>query len=423
MADPVLHDGEDLSNALRTRLAAVQGAGQRTWTPSQAVVRSAEGVWLTTVEGRRLIDFASGVLVANLGHGHTGFETRLARYRAELPRNTYNLVTEIEVLASERLVASLAPVNRNAQKTLWAASGSEAVQKAMWAALARRPDRPIIAATRHGFHGKKGLAADVTGATSKNPNVRFISFPMGETRDEAFYQAELDRLAAEHAGRIALLITEPYLGAAGSYHPPVWYHQMLARWCREHDIPFIFDEVQSCFGRTGRMYACETYGVEPDLVVLGKGVANGVPAAVTVGRGDLIDALTWGEASDTFSAHPEACAAVCATLDVFGEERIVAHVQEVAPRVRAGLEALAARYAFVRAVRGEGLVYGVELADADAARACVLEAYRGADGMGVHFLGPLAEKVLRVSPPLTIHPTEIDEAFALLTKAWDRIAR
>jgi acetylornithine/succinyldiaminopimelate/putrescine aminotransferase len=180
--------------------------------------------------------------------------------------------------------------------------------------------------------------------------------------------------------------------------------------------------VQSCFGRTGQHYAFQSYGVDPDIVVLGKGLANGEPASALVGRADLIDALDFGDASDTFSGCPGACAAVCATLDVFEHEEIVAHAQAMAGVVRDGIGTqLRARFPFVTEVRGEGLVYGVEIRDADTAQRCVLEAYRGNGTHGVHFLGPLAGKVLRVSPPLIITRGELAEAFAALESAWARV--
>jgi len=417
--EPIHRKGEAKANAIRRRLARVQGRGLRTYTPSQLVVEKAKGCHLWTVDGRKLIDFTSAVLVANLGHAHPLFEKLYREYSRGLPRNAYNMVTAIEVEASARLIKSMR--YPKAQKMLWAASGSEGIQKAMWCALHRYPDRPILAATRGGFHGKKGLAGDVTGDTSPNPNVRFISFPMDDGRPPAFYEHELDALARAHPGEIALLITEPYLGAKGSFHPPKWYHPMLAAWCRQHDIPFIFDEVQSCHGRTGRMYAFQANGVEPDLVVLGKGLANGEPAAAVVGRADLVDALDWGEASDTFSGNPRACAAVCATFDVFRQEKIVAHARRMGVRMRKRLGALEDRFPFVTAVRGEGLVYGVEIVDDATANRGVLEAYLGTGKRGVHFLGPLAGNVLRVSPPLTITEPELDAAFAILETAWQRI--
>ena len=106
------------------------------------------------------------------------------------------------------------------------------------------------------------------------------------------------------AEKIGTLITEPYLGGGGSYHPPKAYLQLLERFCRDNDIVFILDEVQSNFGRTGSMFAFETYGLEPDIVVLGKGLGNGVPVAAAVGRADIFAALDYGEGSDTWSAQP-----------------------------------------------------------------------------------------------------------------------
>ena len=415
----IQHNGEPKGNNIRKRAANVLGRGLSTYTPTQAVISKAQGSTLWTVDGRELIDMSSGVLVSNLGHNHAKFEAKYAEYCAELPRTSYNMLTAIQIEATERLIHSLGI--GKAEKALWAASGSEGVQKAMWAALHRHPDRPIMAATRGGFHGKKGLAADVTGETSPNPNVRFISFPLDDDQPKEFYERELEALAEEFPNRIALLITEPYLGAKGSFHPPKWYHQLLQEWCAAHDIAFIFDEVQSCHGRTGEMYAFQSYGVEPDLVVMGKGLANGEPAAAVVGRADLIDTLDYGEASDTFSANPRACAAVCAALDIFEEDGVVAQCQAMAPKLAAALEDVRDAFPFVTAVRGEGLVYGLEIADGPTAQRCVLEAYRGAGGKGVHFLGPLAQKVLRVSPPLVITEAELEEAVALLHDAWARV--
>ncbi len=419
MSRSIEHASEPKSNAFRRRLDKVVGLGQRTYTPSQLVVERAKGSWLWTVDGKKLIDFTSGVLVVNLGHAHAGFERLYKQYLAGLPRSSYNMVAPIEVEAAERLLKSMK--SPKAQKILWAASGSEGIQKAMWAALHKHPDRPIMVATRGGFHGKKGLAGDVTGESSKNPHVRWISFPMYEEKPPAFYQAELDALAKAHPGKIALLITEPYLGAKGSFHPPKWYHQMLQAWCAKYDIALIFDEVQACHGRTGNMYAFQSYGVQPDLVVLGKGLGNGEPVAAAVGRADLIDSLQYGEASDTYSGNPHACAAICATFDIFKQERVVENCRAMAKVMRRGLDALMRRFPFVKAVRGEGLVYGVEMCDDVTANRCVLEAYYGTGKLGVHFLGPLAGKVLRVSPPLTVTREELATAFEVIERAWSRV--
>src|SRR5207253_3321486 len=159
-----------------------------------------------------------------------------------------------------------------------------------------------------------------------DPRVRFISFPRAECADVSMrgrpfdpspYRQELELLRQQFGRRLGVLITEPYLGGGGSYHPPTEYLQLLQAFCREHDIIFILDEVQSNFGRTGHMFAYEKYGLEPDIVVLGKSLGNGVPVSAAVGRTDLFANLDYGEGSDTWSANPLGCAVVLATLDEF----------------------------------------------------------------------------------------------------------
>ncbi len=424
---------------------------QRTYTPSLAVLAKSEGSYHWTPEGRKLADFTSGVLVANLGHNPVRWWQRVNGYLGldKLPDHgeffsaatltSYNAVTPLEVEASERLLANLRSQQGGArmEQVLWAATGSEAVQKALWASLDRNPKRDIILATRSGFHGKKGLAGAVTGTerdAERDPRVRFISFPTAECEsiqrrreplDLAPYRQELDGLAAEFGERLCCLITEPYLGGGGSYHPQPEYLQLLEAFCREHELVFILDEVQANFGRTGEMYAFTHYGVEPDIVILGKGLGNGIPVDAAVGRADLLAAMHYGEGSDTWSASPLSCAAVLATLDEFEADGVLPHCRQLAEVIERGLLRLC-ELDIVANVRGEGVVWGVECAAvgghaADAvANACVEACYLGdAAGRAIHLLGPLAGKVIRVSPPLTM---PLDEAQQYLDAMHDIFA-
>ncbi len=451
----IQHAGEDPSNDIRRRAAAVEPAALKTYTPSMAVLAKSEGSYHWTPEGRKLADFSSGVLVANLGHNPTRWWKRVLGYLGvdALPASSdffpastltaYNALTPLEVAASERLVASLRgqPGGARLEQVMWAATGSEAVQKAIWAALDRRPGEDVILATRHGFHGKKGLAGAVTGSErdpERDPRVRFIGFPTDECQSVARrrepldltpYQNELAALAAEYGHRICCLATEPYLGGGGSYHPQKEYLQLLQRFCRERDIVFILDEVQANFGRTGSMYAFTHYGVEPDIVVLGKGLGNGVPVDAAVGRTDLFANMHYGEGSDTWSASPLGCAAVLATLDEFETTDVLSHARELSQVLEAGLCRLA-ELDIVAHVRGEGLVWGVECTACgdrtaeEVAIACVEACYLGdASGRAIHLLGPLAGKVLRVSPPLVMPLGEARDYLDAMFRIFDSVQR
>ena len=450
MPDPIQFPNETQSNAVRETIGRKEPVALRTFTPSQAVLAKSAGSFHWTSEGRRLYDYSSGVLVANLGHNPRRWMQRFTEYLGWQPEHlngegegdyfqavtltAYNAITEIEARAVERLLGSIqaSPGGSRLDTVMWAASGSEAVQKALWACLHADRNREMIIATRHGFHGKKGLAGAVTGFeddADRDPRVRFISFPMDEIDDAAKYgqeidlsryEAELELLYSELGTRINCLITEPYLGGGGSYHPPNSYLQLLERFCRERDILFILDEVQSNFGRTGKMYAFEKYGVEPDFVCLGKGLGNGVPVSAAVGRGDIIASLKYGEASDTWSANPLACAAVLATLDEFETTDVLQNGERLSKMFFEGLERLK-ETGLITKVRGEGMVFGIEctavgeMPAGDVANAIVEACYLGKEGGdGIHLLGPLADTVLRVSPPMTMTESEARESLELL---------
>jgi 4-aminobutyrate aminotransferase-like enzyme len=459
------HQNEPSSNQARDLIARVEPRTLRTYTPTQAVLARSAGIYHWTPEGRRLYDFTSGVLVANLGHNPSswmqGFSaymgwsnTKTANHQAlpdgffsAVPMTAYNAVTSVETEASRRLVAVLqdAPGGTRLEQVLWAASGSEAIQKALWAALARDPVRDAIVATRYGFHGKKGLAGAVTGCETdhdRDPRVRFVSFPREECADVALrhrpfdpapYRRELEALRHQLGRRLGVLITEPYLGGGGSYHPPREYLKLLQSFCRDNDIVFILDEVQSNFGRTGALFAFETYGLEPDIVVLGKGLGNGVPVAAAVGRADLFAALDYGEGSDTWSANPLCCAAVLATLDEFAARDVLGPCRRASAVMEEGLVRLKS-LPMVASVRGEkdGMVWGVEMRDdagrsaADWANTAVLACYRGVPGPpntdGIHLLGPLAKKVLRIAPPLVITELEARQAMDLMHRSLAFVA-
>lgn len=457
MTASIHFDAEDRSNAIRAAVAQMEPKALRTFTPSQAVLAKSAGCFHWTPEGRRLYDYTSGVLVANLGHNPRRWFQRFCGYMnwsaADLTSGgegyfeavtltAYNAVTPVETQAVERLLASLRSTEygNRFDNICWAASGSEAVQKALWACLNRDPQRDVILATRYGFHGKKGLSNAVTGSEKdpdRDPRVKFIGFPMeeiddvgryGETLDLTPYRDELESIKREYGDRLCCLITEPYLGGGGSYHPPNAYLQLLEQFCRENDVLFILDEVQANFGRTGQMYAFEKYGVAPDFVTLGKGLGNGVPVAAVAGRADVLGLLKYGAASDTWSAAPLACASVIATLDEFEQANVLGHAEKIGEQILAGLIRLK-ETGLIAKVRGEGMVFGIECSPAgrhsaeDVANAVVEACYRGEPGGdGIHLLGPLAGKVIRISPPLTMTEAETADSLELMSRIVTSLA-
>ena len=288
--------------------------------PSLAVIARSEGSYHWTRKVGKLADFTSGVLVANLGHNPARWwQSVLAKHGpaapdaggqsaggffSALPLTAYNALTQLEVQAAERLLATM---RRQAggsrmEQVAWAASGSEAVQKSLWAALSiTRPGRRPRPDPRHAVRLSRQEGAVVRRHRQRaRPGTRpagaFHRLPTRRVRrrrpaawpiDLEPYAAELNGLWQRLEGRIAALVTEPYLGGGGSYHPQPEYLQLLERFCREHDIVFILDEVQANFGRTGELFAFSHYGVEPDIVVLGKGLGNGIPVDAAVGRADF----------------------------------------------------------------------------------------------------------------------------------------
>jgi len=460
---PLHHAHEPTSNYVRDDLVRFEPRSLRTYTPTQAVLAHSAGIFHWTPEGRRLYDFTSGVLVANLGHNPRSWMQRFCKhmgwnldealanghagenYFPALPMTAYNAVTPLEIQASRQLVALLQsrPGGSRLEQVLWAASGSEAIQKALWACMARDRTREMILATRFGFHGKKGLAGAVTGSETdreRDPRVRFISFPMQECqdisqRDRPFdptpYRRELEGLLHQYGRRFGVLITEPYLGGGGSYHPPAAYLQCLQDFCRQHDILFILDEVQANFGRTRELFAFEAYGLEPDIVVLGKGLGNGVPVSAAVGRRDVFASLDYGEGSDTWSANPLCCASVLATLEEFAARDVMGHSRQMSVLIEEGLCRLR-EFPFLGRIRGEqgGMVWGLEFADhggktaAEWANGFVLACYQGDgdQGDGIHLLGPLARKVVRISPPLIIEADQVRASMELMYRAASRLA-
>ncbi len=459
MSHVIEFPGEEKSNAERRTIAQHEPVSLRTFTPSQAVVAKSSGIFHYTADGRRLYDYTSGVLVANLGHNPPRWMQRFGQYMGWTPgllfgkehgptdvpavtMTAYNAVTPIEAEAVRRLLANMrrSSLGKKMETVLWAASGSEAVQKTLWACLKRDESRPLILATRYGFHGKKGLAGAVTGSerdADRDPRVKFIGFPReecddmttyGRDFDVAPYRRELEQLWSEHGKKINCLITEPYLGGGGSFHPPAAYHKLLADWCKEHDVLLIFDEIQANFGRTGEMYAFEKYGIEPDFVCLGKGLGNGVPVSATVGRADVMASLTYGEGSDTWSANPLGCAAVLATLDEFETTNVMDHTRELSKVFFTALGRLK-ETGIIAKVRGEGMVFGIECAARDAktsrdvAIELVKECYLGRPGGdAIHLLGPLAGNVIRISPPMTMTFDEADHSLTLLHEVAQRVA-
>ncbi|HSL63426.1 MAG TPA: acetylornithine/succinylornithine family transaminase [Gaiellaceae bacterium] len=352
-----------------------------------------EGSWVVDAGGRRHLDFAGGIAVVALGHRHAG---PLAAAHAQLDRlwHASNLVrTEPQEALAARLAARF-----GGGGAFFCNSGAEAVEAA-WKLARKATGRPGAVALAGSFHGRTAGALALTGQPAKRapfeplvPSVRFA-----EPND-------VDSLAAAVGPDTGLVVLEPVLGEGGVVPLEAGFVAAAAELAADAGALLCLDEVQTGVGRTGTFFAFERLGVEPDLVVLAKGLANGLPIGCLLAAEPHAGVLHPGDHGSTFGGNPVSCAAACAVVDAIDDE-LLAHVRARGATLLDGLAALPA----VRDARGAGLLVGAVL---DRPAADVVSACREA-GLLVLTAG---EHVLRLAPPLTVSADEVELALATLAE-------
>ena len=379
------------------------------------VAASAEGCWVSDVDGRRYLDLGSGIAVTNVGHRHP-------RVVAAIHEQVDRLLHTSVVLRHQPYIELAEAVGRlvpwmSSPRTFLCNSGAEAVDGAI--KLARQvTGRPGIVAFRRGFHGRTMGATSLTTAKAK---YRAGYDPLLPSVHHAPYGGELDALdslfeTAADPSTIAAMVVEPVLGEGGYVVPPVpWLEGLRAR-CDEHGILLVFDEVQTGFGRTGRPFAAETLGVFPDVVLFAKGVASGLPLGGIVAPAAVMDRWPNGTHGSTFGGNPVSCAAAVATIAVLDDEDLYERARTLGAAALDRLQRATATNPSVVDVRGLGLMIGVELVDGPTAERAQ---HRCLDqGVLVLNCGPHGE-VLRLIPPLTITADELDLGLQTLLDALE----
>ncbi len=392
----------------------------------------AEGLWLYDRNGNRWADFACGTAVTNLGHNHPAV---VDAARAQLDKVMHSgCVFRYDALVEEaERLARITP--DGIEKFGFANSGAEAVEAAV--KLAKyTTGRQGVVAFRGAFHGRTMGSVTYTTSSAKyrdgyHPvlgSVWVVPFPhpyrWGMSEEQAVEHAlmELEMLFRHEVTpkNIAAMLVEPVQGEGGYYPAPAPFLTALREICDRHGIALVFDEIQTGFGRTAEWFAADHFDVTPDIVALGKGIANGLPLSAYGASADRIDAWPVGAHGTTFGGNPVACAAAAAVIDVMGD--LLPHARELSRRAFARFDELAASHPTVGDVRGLGLMIGVELvADRDT-RVPDPEAFRHVQaytlerGLVIIPCGPDGN-VIRFIPPLVTTDEELDWAIGLIDEA------
>jgi 4-aminobutyrate aminotransferase / (S)-3-amino-2-methylpropionate transaminase / 5-aminovalerate transaminase len=329
-----------------------------------------------------------------------------------------------------RLLAELSPCAGAEQKSILVNSGAEANENAVKISRAAT-GRPAVVVFDNAFHGRTLLTMTMTskvhpykaGFGPFAPEVYRAPAPYpyrGVTSDDAI--AGLKKLFKSEVDpqTVACVLLEPVQGEGGFVPMPDDYPARLLEVCAEHGILYVDDEVQSGAGRTGKVWAIEHYGIEPDLLVSGKSIGGGLPLAAVTGRAELMDAVPAGGLGGTFGGNPLSCAAAVAVLEAVREPELLDQATRVGGRVRARLDELAARHAAIGEVRGLGPMIAFELAEQtpDRAKAIVEAAFeRGLLLLACGLYG----NVIRLLPALTISDEDLDEGLALLEESLSAV--
>jgi 4-aminobutyrate aminotransferase len=406
------------------------------------VVDHGEGSWLTTVDGDRYLDYTSGIGVTNTGHAHPRVVAAIQAQAAKLLHGQQNIVFHEPGLRLYDRLSRLLPGGP------WGAflsnSGAEAIEAAV--KLARvATGRPAIIAFRYGFHGRTGQAMALTaakdvyrGAFEPLPgSVYHADYPYcyraaGGPHDPAActcdWEERLDLLFHQlvYPDNVAAIVVEPVIGEGGYIVPAPTFLPRLRELTRQHGILLVADEVQTGFGRTGELFAVQHWGVEPDIIVMAKGIASGLPLSGLLAKRELLDRFPPGTHGGTYGGNVVACAAANATLDVIEEEGLVANAAARGQQLLDGLRRIAKGRRSIGDVRGLGLMVALEFVKPDEGDgrvpdpAITKRVQREAfDRKLLVLTAGTFVNVIRIIPPLVTTAAEVDDALSILAGALD----
>jgi 4-aminobutyrate aminotransferase / (S)-3-amino-2-methylpropionate transaminase / 5-aminovalerate transaminase len=398
-------------------------------------VEAAGGGVLVDADGNSLIDLGSGIAVTSVGNAAPEVVHRVAEQAAAFTHTCF-MVTPYDgyVDVCEQL-AELTPGD-HAKKSALFNSGAEAVENAVKVARSYT-GRNAVAVFDHAYHGRTNLTMAMTaknmpykhgfGPFANEVYRAPVSYPFREpvaiSGEEAAERAidVLDKQVG--ASNLACLVIEPILGEGGFVVPAPGFLPRLRAWAGEHGIVFVADEIQTGFCRTGDWFACDHEGVVPDLVTTAKGVAGGMPLAGVTGRAEIMDAVHVGGLGGTYGGNPVACAAAVGAIEAMRKHDLAARARELGARMHERLTAIAERHPEAADIRGRGAMMAVEIAGADGrtpdpVRVGSLSAYCHAHGVVTLTAGTYGN-VLRFLPPLSMPDHLLDEAFDVVSEAFD----
>ena len=398
----------------------------------------AEGFQVADRWGNLWIDWSSGVLITNAGHGRKEIRRALERALKKPLLSTYVFVHE-QRSELTRALQALAPDPPNYQVFLLT-TGSEAIENAIklartYALEKHGEGKRIIVSFNNAFHGRtlgSQLAGGIPGLKAwivgEGETFVQVPFPDGYKNEDVSFDLFLDtlkRLKVEPR-EIAGVLTESYQGVGPDFLP-VEYAQELQRFCRAEDIVMMFDEVQAGFGRTGRMFCYEHYGVEPDLIICGKGISSSLPLSAVIGRKDIMGMYAPGSMTSTHSASPLPVIAAVENLKIIQRERLVEHAARMEGVLMPGLAEIRAHYSDrLGCLHGKGLVAGIQAVkpgtkepDAATAQAVNLACLH----RGLLMFAPvgIGGECIKIAPPLVTPEDVLKEAIAVLSEACDEV--
>lgn len=424
-----------MTNAdLLTRRVAAVPKGVASATP--IFVERAQNAELWDVEGRRYLDFAAGIAVCNTGHRHPKVMAAVTRQSEAFVHTAFQVAAYETYIALAERLNRLAPIDN--PKTLFMTTGAEAVENAV--KIARHATRrPAVIAFTGAFHGRSLLTMGLTGKVVPYKagfgpfpdSLYHVPFPIAHHGvSVADSLAALERLfkADVEPDQVAAIILEPVQGEGGFYIAPPEFLQALRALCDQHGILLICDEVQSGFARTGRMFAIEHYGIEPDLMTIAKALGGGLPLSGVIGKAKVMDSPEPGGLGGTYGGSPLGCVAAHAVLDVIEEEGLCQRSQALGARMLARLQAMKEKpeNAPIGDVRGLGAMVAFELVkergghvpDPELVKRLTAKALE--HGLILLSCG-IYGNTIRLLAPLTIGDDQLEEGLEILDRSLGEV--